>query len=101
MRRVLRYDGLLPMKMGGQPLGAFSHDDLREMVGYIRANREKETPFDVVVEGATPGDDPARAQQIVAEWAQAGATWWIESNWEAPSLEPILERIRQGPPRPG
>ena len=31
--------------------------------------------------------------------AEAGATWWIESPWEAPSVADLRQRIAAGPPR--
>jgi hypothetical protein len=70
------------------------------------------TPFDVVIPGSTPGDDPIRAEEIVASYRNAGATWWIEdvsmwrfrewNSWNEPYQWPtaeIEERIRQGPPK--
>lgn len=60
------------------------------------------TPFDIVVEGETPGDDPARAADIVRPLAEAGVTWWMESVWHTPEtlggVEGMRGRIRQGPP---
>jgi hypothetical protein len=70
------------------------------MKAYIAANRVENTPFDIVSEGKTPGDDPQKAASIVREWAEAGSTWWIEAMWDAMGdLESIRQRIRQGPPR--
>jgi len=106
MRRVLRCDGLLPGKMNAQ--GAFvelTPDDIREIKAYVEANRPETTPFDIVMEGVTPGDDPVRAASIVQPWADAGATWWIEAMWDAvddmrrgTGREKVLRRIEQGPP---
>ena len=100
MRRAARYDGLLPVKMSSQ--GTFEKvtpDDLRDMDARIRAHRSQSTPFDLVVEGQTPGDDPQKSAGKMGLWAAAGATWWIEASWEAPDLETVLTRIKQGPPR--
>jgi len=100
MRRVLRYDGLLPSKMNAKgKFEEFTPDDLREMKAFIDANRTQTTPFDIVVEGTTPGDDPRKAASIVRPWAEADATWWIEALWNAPGQEPVLARLQQGPPR--
>ena len=57
--------------------------------------------YDIVVEGNTPGNDPEAAAQVLHPWQSAGATWWIEANWQAESDEQIVERIRQGPPNRG
>ncbi len=71
--------------------------DIRAMKAYVDANRTLTTPFDIVVEGKTGGLPPAQAQAKLAEWAEAGATWWIEGMWEHSEAE-VLQRIRQGPP---
>jgi alkanesulfonate monooxygenase SsuD/methylene tetrahydromethanopterin reductase-like flavin-dependent oxidoreductase (luciferase family) len=98
MRRVLRCDGLLPY-IPGRP---FTPDDLREMKAYVEANRQLETPFDLVVEGETLGDDPAQAAEMVRPWDEAGATWYLETRWllvhDPESYSLLEERLRQGPP---
>jgi Luciferase-like monooxygenase len=103
MARVLRYDGLLPAKLGAD--GSFADvtpDDLRAMKMYIDERRKATTPFDIVYEGRTPGDDPAGAAEIVRPYAEAGATWWMEAMWEAPNTpSDVRKRIQQGPPRIG
>ena len=92
MRRVLRYDGWLPASVGD--------GDWPAVKDYLAEHTPKDRPFDLVVEGRTPGDDPANARQIIQPYAGAGATWWLETMWFAPN-EPAdaLARIRQGPPR--
>lgn len=104
MRRVLRYDGLLPNMIGadGAPGGAATPDDLRAMRDYVAMHRTLTTPFDIVMEGRTPGDDSAGAAAAVRPWAEAGATWWLEAMWTAPNTpEDVRARIVQGPPRGG
>ncbi len=104
MRRVLKYDGILPMVMGdsGAPRQA-APDDIRAIRDYVAERRTEPTPFDIVVEGVTPGDDPTHAADIVRPWAEAGATWWIEALWELPgrsvTLDDVRRRAEQGPPR--
>lgn len=106
MARALRYDGLVPQKT--TPDGApaeVTPDDLRAMKAYIAARRPETippqtTPFDLVMEGRTPGDDRARAAAIVHPYAEAGATWWLEAMWTDPNgPDEVLARLRQGPPR--
>jgi alkanesulfonate monooxygenase SsuD/methylene tetrahydromethanopterin reductase-like flavin-dependent oxidoreductase (luciferase family) len=104
MRRVLQCDGIMPAVMGDD--GQFREtmpDDIRAIRDFVAANRTLTTPFDIVMEGETPGDDPARAKEIAVGWAGAGATWWIESRWELPrdadGLRIVRERILQGPPK--
>jgi hypothetical protein len=101
MARVLRYDGLLPAKLDAN--GSFADvtpDDLRAMKTYIEERRTATTPFDIIYEGRTPGDDLAQAAEMVQPYAEAGATWWIEAMWEAPNTPTdVRRRIQQGPPR--
>jgi Luciferase-like monooxygenase len=99
MRRILKCDGLLPQKMNSK--GEFEQvtpDDLRQMKAYIDANRSLTTPLDYVAEGKTDGLDPSRDKDKLQEWAEAGATWWVEGLWEA--TEELAElRLRMGPTR--
>ena len=101
MRRALRYDGLLAAKASGtaeEP--GVTPEDIRAMKEYAEENREAGGDFDIVWEGMTPGDEPERAAETVRPYAEAGATWWIESMWTPPN-EPddLRRRIQAGPPR--
>jgi alkanesulfonate monooxygenase SsuD/methylene tetrahydromethanopterin reductase-like flavin-dependent oxidoreductase (luciferase family) len=98
MGRAIRYDGLLAYTTRGE----VTPEDIRAMKEYVEENRSQDTPFDIVWEGQTPGDDPGRAAQVVRPFAEAGVTWWIESMWSPPN-EPddLRARIRQGPPSVG
>ena len=101
MARALRYDGLLPnvRNADGEPRDP-TPDDIREIAAYVAERRDQPTPFDIIMEGETPGDDPAKAAEIVRPFAEAGATWWNESRWGAMGdVELVRARIRQGPPR--
>jgi hypothetical protein len=74
---------------------------------YIRELRAgMSNPFEIVYAGCpTPGDDPARAAEIIHLYAGFGFTWWLElvSPFEVPENETLLQaarrRIQQGPPR--
>lgn len=103
LQRALRYDGLLPVVIGDDGARNPTIDDIREMRVFIDEQRDSATPFDIIVEGETPGDDPAAAHAITSAWEHAGATWWIESLWSAAfndEQSPTVRlRIEQGPPR--
>ncbi len=100
MQRVLRYDGLLPAKMGDGGISTVTPADIREMKAFIEARRTGTTPFDIVMEGQTPGGDRVRAGETVQPLAEAGVTWWLETMWSPPNEpEDARARIRQGPPR--
>ena len=95
MNRALRYDGLLAYTTRGE----VTPGDIRSMRAYVEENRSQDTPFDIIWEGETPGDDPDRAAQVVRPFAEAGITWWMESMWSPPNEpEDLRARIRQGPP---
>lgn len=103
MRRVLQYDGLLPVVMDSN--GEFKEttpNAVREMKSYINLYRTLDTPFDIIMEGETPGYDREESSAIVKVWKNAGVTWWIEAMWNAPRNESgqelVHQRIMQGPP---
>lgn len=104
MRRVLRWDGVIPAKMNED--GSFAEmtpEDIRAMKAFIDEHRTQTTPFDIVMEAETPGDDRKKAVEIVRPFAEAGATWWLEAVWASPETQAGVEgmrtRVKQGPPR--
>jgi alkanesulfonate monooxygenase SsuD/methylene tetrahydromethanopterin reductase-like flavin-dependent oxidoreductase (luciferase family) len=95
LRRTLAWDGIYA-QVGDA-------GELRGVVDW--AEREwpaatRDRPWDVIVEGSTPPDDPQSAMATVSDQATAGATWWIESDWANATVESIRRRIEAGPPRP-
>ncbi|MCI0520456.1 MAG: LLM class flavin-dependent oxidoreductase [Chloroflexi bacterium] len=102
MQRALRYDGLLPNVMGADGQVRMSPplpEEIAAMHAYIQARRGETTPYDLIVEGETPGGEPRQAAAKVKPFAQAGATWWIEALWGAPDMESVRRRLLQGPPQ--
>jgi alkanesulfonate monooxygenase SsuD/methylene tetrahydromethanopterin reductase-like flavin-dependent oxidoreductase (luciferase family) len=100
MRRVLRCDGLIPQYADDQQAGP---DGLRAARAWL-AEQGAAPDLDVVADGETPSADPAAAAAAVAPWAQAGATWWLETRWTdregmAGRLAELRDRIAAGPPR--
>ena len=109
MRRAVRWDGVLPTKISdGGAFMELAPDELRALGDYVSEQRPPDTetgatsPFDIVMEGETPGDDGERAATIIRPLAEAGLTWWLEAIWGTPEtqggLAGMRERIRQGPP---
>ncbi|GCE15634.1 LLM class flavin-dependent oxidoreductase [Tengunoibacter tsumagoiensis] len=93
IRRAASFDGAVIV---GTP------EELYERRVAIEALRTHSTPFDVITEGETPPDDPASAAAIVRPYAEAGATWWLESMWELEGVTrtyDIRTRISAGPPK--
>ncbi len=102
LERALRWDGILPNKMSapGQ-FGEMTPADLKELQAYVAERRTAGTPFDIVMEGVSDGSTADRGADKVRPLAEAGATWWVESQWSTPELDDVLKRLRQGPPRLG
>ncbi|GHO82374.1 LLM class flavin-dependent oxidoreductase [Dictyobacter formicarum] len=93
LRRAARWDGAV---IGGTP------EELRVRKAAIEALRSSSSSLDIITEGETPPDDPARAAAIVRPYAEAGATWWLESMWEWEGVTrnyDMRTRIRSGPPK--
>lgn len=90
MGRAFRWDGLIPQVIVE---GSARQATLEELaaVGSDLPGGE----YDVVIEGVWSEHSPAA-------WADAGATWWLETQWDAvgqarPALA-TFDRLRDGPP---
>jgi alkanesulfonate monooxygenase SsuD/methylene tetrahydromethanopterin reductase-like flavin-dependent oxidoreductase (luciferase family) len=105
MRRAARWDGWLPyFRTDGDGVNRPDQARLADGVAWLLAERVSRglnlDGYDVVMEGTTKPGEQGAAE--VAEWAEAGATWWLEADW---SLDPeqvvdaCRERLRAGPPR--
>jgi hypothetical protein len=102
MRRTLRWDGIYVQAQDAEAKPASGPEPLRDVLAYIARERPSELadrPFDVVVEGTTPVDDPIEAARVAGAHADAGATWWIEADWTNSSVDAMRRRIAAGPPR--
>jgi alkanesulfonate monooxygenase SsuD/methylene tetrahydromethanopterin reductase-like flavin-dependent oxidoreductase (luciferase family) len=95
LRRTLAWDGIY-----AQADGVAGIRDVARWAEAAWPAAERDRTWDVVAEGRTAPNEPAAAAATVAEYADAGATWWIESVWEHGSVESIRRRIEAGPPRP-
>ena len=94
MARAARFDGLLPHVVGG---GELMPELVAQMRDWVAARRSLDG-FEIVVEGTTSADDPAGAASTTSRWADAGASWWIESDWESSDPSVASRRIEAGPP---
>jgi len=108
MRRVARYDGLLPaIKNPDGSHAEITPQAVREMKTYLDERRQGMAPIDIVIEGGeTTADTLPAAVDRAAALEAAGATWWLESMWDvldsmwdAKTQEQILKRVEQGPPK--
>ena len=90
MARALRYDGIVTQVADPATFA--------EIAATVRARRDGGAqPFEIVAQGSTP-PDRTRARAIVRPWADAGATWWLDADWESATVESLRRRIGAGPP---
>ncbi len=102
LKRAAMYDGLLATKVGFAVDTPFGPADLADVAGAVRKLREEAglswDGYDVVAEGISePGEE---GDATVRKWVDAGATWWIESDWSGgdDAVARHLARIEAGPP---
>jgi alkanesulfonate monooxygenase SsuD/methylene tetrahydromethanopterin reductase-like flavin-dependent oxidoreductase (luciferase family) len=109
LERAARWQGVFPAVAGGSledPGSRLSQEGLREVVDRIRALRAEAgrtmEGYDVVVEGDSHGSFGS-VRPPVHEWADAGATWWVESWWDladsAKGRAETRRRLELGPQR--
>jgi alkanesulfonate monooxygenase SsuD/methylene tetrahydromethanopterin reductase-like flavin-dependent oxidoreductase (luciferase family) len=93
MRRVLRWDGIVAQ--------TDDVDETKAIAEYVERERPAELrdrAFEIVVQGRTPTGKPAAAARKVRPHAEAGATWWIEADWNTATVDSVRERVAAGPP---
>jgi len=100
LERAARWDGWVVQRLRSEE--PVSPDELRGALAEVLALRAEagvEGPYEVVLSGRLP-DDPGAARDLLAGYAEAGATWWVDAEW-SPQVahEWHLERVRRGPPR--
>lgn len=99
-RRAAAYDGVFPLGKDVPLTAQMTPEAIREAITYVEAQRENRSGgFDSVHGGVLSGDEGAD-RALVATYADAGVTWWVEHfNNERGSFKEQRERIRRGPPR--
>ncbi len=104
MSRAARWDGLLSTKVGYGAQTPFGPADLADVVAAVRPLREAAglpwDGYDVVAEGTS--EPRSAGDAVVREWVDAGATWWVESDWAMgdDAVHRHRKRIEAGPPSP-
>ncbi|CCH76210.1 Luciferase-like monooxygenase [Nostocoides japonicum T1-X7] len=105
--RAARWQGIFPAVSGG-PEGSsgLTRDGLGEIVEHLRRVRSDLglpwESYDVVIEGDSHGGF-GDIHGPASEWADLGATWWVESWWDLPGGEEgvaeLFRRVDLGPVR--
>jgi alkanesulfonate monooxygenase SsuD/methylene tetrahydromethanopterin reductase-like flavin-dependent oxidoreductase (luciferase family) len=98
LRRAARWDGWLASAtpLDGTIGMSKSPEQIQEMTSEIQRHRTSDTPFEVAMDGYSEPGNPARPRT----YAEAGATWWLESVHDRRGTpDEMLERIKAGPAR--
>jgi alkanesulfonate monooxygenase SsuD/methylene tetrahydromethanopterin reductase-like flavin-dependent oxidoreductase (luciferase family) len=105
LARAALWDGLLPQVTHGEGRAkADTPEELAGIVARVHALRaEAGLPidgYDVVLEADSYGGFRQMTSTDPAAWADAGATWWVESWWDLDGSagRTLLDRIDAGPP---
>ncbi len=96
-QRAAKWDGVTPNAKSALEGGQLSPGDVADIRDFIRSQGNQRDDFDIVTYGATADPDDTA---MVAEFASAGATWWVDMvpTFE-PTLEQVKDRIQGGPPK--
>jgi hypothetical protein len=108
LARAARWNGLLPSVVDPTRSGPGSGYDLEsfaEITSIVRGMREDAglpwDGYDCVVEADSSGEF-VQLEGAPADWADAGATWWVESWWSLPmdasGQAEVRRRVQAGPP---
>jgi len=94
-RRAARWDGIAPQGLHG----ALTPADIQTLKAYISEFRVSDAPLDIAYLGNLPADKICAAG-MMADFEQAGVTWWLESFGSSFSLpvEQIRATLQNGPP---
>ena len=98
LRRAARYDGWIAIGVAEDGSGmTLTPADLRTMVDRLRKERvDKDHAQDVAIFGLSDASDPGR----VTAYADAGATWWLESlSLMRGSIAQLRAIVEAGPPK--
>ena len=96
LQRILAWDGVIPQKFGGSD--PMSPDDIRQLAAYVAEHRTGQGTFDIIAGGSSAASKTQRPAEIVRPYAEAGATWWMEGDYTAYTVQKCFDRVRQGPP---
>ncbi len=96
LRRAARWDGWVIPGIDMDAQITVSPEDLAARLEYIHSQRLDAGPFEAAISGCTqPGET-----ELPARYAQAGATWWLESLYGfRGSSDEMISRVEAGPPR--
>jgi alkanesulfonate monooxygenase SsuD/methylene tetrahydromethanopterin reductase-like flavin-dependent oxidoreductase (luciferase family) len=98
IRRAARWDGMVPITYDTGGLSRPSAEQIAGVAEDVRARRGSLEGYDLAVWAEVAEDRDAVAAEL-ADYAAAGATWWIETahpSRQPDWLERVTRRIAQG-----
>jgi len=94
-RRAARWDGVFPLKHGG----FITPKDVEDIRAFLDSQRSDGSPYDVVTVGRIVDQPSDEQRKRIAAYAEAGATWWLESFFGSiHDADDLHQRIAAGPP---
>ncbi len=64
---------------------------------YVAEHRTGHGPFDIITGGSSTAKK-SRPADVVRPYVDTGATWWIEGDMAADTVQKCFDRVREGPP---
>ncbi|MBV8206917.1 MAG: LLM class flavin-dependent oxidoreductase [Acidobacteria bacterium] len=92
LRRILAWDGVISQKY--KSYGPLAPDEIRRLRDYVAEHRPGLNSFDIITGGSTSKGKG----NVVKPYSDAGATWWVESDMSAGTVQKCFDRVRAGPP---
>lgn len=97
LRRAAQWDGIYLMTVNQVTGELLKPEEVQEATAYMCEHRESAEPFEIAINGELSGDAD-KDTELLHQYCDAGATWWIALDEEPSSFERYRARIRQGPP---
>lgn len=99
LRRAAAWDGVFPIKAGGDFTYQMSPEEMSEAAAYVAAQGTVSVDYDLVHAGLLSGDR-AGDIELTRRYAEVGVTWWLEHIYPGRmTASEIQHFIRMGPPR--
>lgn len=96
-QRASQLNGLFPVAMPWDPDSPMTLEEFKQALHLTFDGAEPPADFDVVTCGRTRGTDHV---QDPSDYANLGATWWLETLPNQAKFEEAKSLIEQGPPSP-
>lgn len=88
-RRAAQWDGVFPLKVGGESFVDMTYDDMAEMLEYVYSHRDSDAPFEFVG-GVNDAQD-----RSLDDLHDLGVTWLFYNLWDV-SVE-SMAKVNGGP----